>query len=1198
MLIKDILTINLSEDIKNVIDLEDMSEAETKSEIESYIVTDGLAKEYSDFVNIFTSNIVETGVWISGFYGSGKSYFAKLLGYMLSNRNILGTPARDRILNRFTGIRDEALIKNSIARLGTENCRVVFLDIAKQDTSKGLAFTLFKNFLKTLELPENEHGFFLFQLMLNDGEIVISDFISKYTDKKWLDIKTNVLEYSKTIKSVYLQKGSSESDYINLITTIRREIDSFSAVRLKEELENYFKISKNEKVIFIFDETSEAINQKKFNLLDLEGLSESLSSLSGKVWTIAIAQEKLDDVINNTNMSKAQLSKVTDRFKTKIHLEATEVDVIIRSRLLKKTVDGVKFLKDHYQKNSGKITDHSALTATGLPKTDTAELYTTYYPFYKYQFDLLQNFLFGTKGYVSNKVAARGMIITTYDILRHEIQNSQLFEVATGWQISKEAQPQPEVRLVNRYDNAEKILKENKSTVSGRRLLETINFLTQSEVVPATLTNIVKAYIKNPEDYSKSEKAILTSLDSLVDAKVLIPANNSYRITSDIEQRLLDEMNGYTVQGFVKKRNLLKAYELSQFIKTLSSINDSSTLYDFYITTDNEEELTKPKQKHLKIKLKSIYNISDSRTVDIDAIRVQFQNDKNLIYIVPDNSSFKETDKLIDEIERISNLEAKYGSTQSEEGKILNGFSSVKAEKETRLKYLIEESLQKSTIIYLFELFELSKDNWLSTLQTQQRKVVSNVYTKRLDSQLSDTVATNVIKEANQNRLKQYFNGQDFNFFDVQGKFIGDNLKVTEEIIYIIRNTYVDGATLEKDLEQAPTGFAFGTVISTLAALMRAGKVIAKYNGAEMFSWRDSGVKELFTAREFRKTSFKAIGKTLSTNQKDEIVKALQILNCEEHINKKIDWNTNDFDLVSAIRDLAKRFSDKVEDMNKQNKDFDLLFSELELCKKLLNDFTGSVSESNYIEKAENFLINKEPYTNALQTISKVDNFIQNKLPSVLAWNKFVTDVKDEITKSGQTNDLVDKVISIFFIVYNSDLVKNFVEIEQSAQKVKDEYFKLIQNAVTEMTKKYSYIKSDAEALINEIAKLPEGLNNTILQEVKTIKQYAMQRIQNKVDIDFDVKDKHSRFTYSEVLSFIDLYSSKKNKLEILKASLILSEPIKPKQGEQRPVVIKIFTSKIPSSKIKVSVYKKWLADEMQKIASANENDEVEIQTN
>ena len=289
MKIKDILTINLSEDIKNVIDLEVISEKEIQDEIENYIVTDGLAREYVTFVDIFTSNILETGVWISGFYGSGKSYFGKLLGYMLSNRNIGGTPARDRINQRFTGISDEALVKNALSRLESINSRVVFLDIAKQDTSKGLAFTLFRNFLKSLHFPENEHGIFLYQWMLSEGKTRVHQFIADETGADWNELRTISFKYAKAIKELFIKKGNTEADYLNIITTIRRDIDQFSSSRLREELANYLQIEKNEKVIFLFDEASEAINQHKFNLFDPEGLSESLSSLGGKVWTIAIA---------------------------------------------------------------------------------------------------------------------------------------------------------------------------------------------------------------------------------------------------------------------------------------------------------------------------------------------------------------------------------------------------------------------------------------------------------------------------------------------------------------------------------------------------------------------------------------------------------------------------------------------------------------------------------------------------------------------------------------------------------------------------------------------------------------------------------------------------------------------------------------------------------------------------------------------
>jgi hypothetical protein len=296
----------------------------------------------------------------------------------------------------------------------------------------------------------------------------------------------------------------------------------------------------------------------------------------------------------------AQQTKVTDRFKTKIHLEATEVDVIIRSRLLKKKDAAVEKLKEHYQANSGKIADHSGLTGAG--KTESVDSFVTYYPFYKNQFGLLQNFLFGRQGYATTKVAARGMIITTYDILKREVQNEKVFKVATGWQIGKEAQPQPPVTLVNRYSNAENILKNEKIDLPGRRLLETIHFLTEAEVTPTSLSNIVKSYIKASEDFHATQPVIAKALEALVEHKILLLFNGTYRISSDIEQRLLEEMNQYAVQIFKKKQQVIAAFKNSAFIRALGRINDNNSSYDFYITSDNDDELTSPALKQLKLK--------------------------------------------------------------------------------------------------------------------------------------------------------------------------------------------------------------------------------------------------------------------------------------------------------------------------------------------------------------------------------------------------------------------------------------------------------------------------------------------------------------------------------------------------------------------------------------------------------------------
>ena len=83
--IKDILSIELENDIKNVIDLNSQNEEDIKDELDGFILTESLAKHLSDFLDVFCSDMKESGVWLSGFYGSGKSCFAKMIGFPIAN---------------------------------------------------------------------------------------------------------------------------------------------------------------------------------------------------------------------------------------------------------------------------------------------------------------------------------------------------------------------------------------------------------------------------------------------------------------------------------------------------------------------------------------------------------------------------------------------------------------------------------------------------------------------------------------------------------------------------------------------------------------------------------------------------------------------------------------------------------------------------------------------------------------------------------------------------------------------------------------------------------------------------------------------------------------------------------------------------------------------------------------------------------
>jgi hypothetical protein len=209
--------------------------------------------------------------------------------------------------------------------------------------------------------------------------------------------------------------------------------------------------------------------------------------------------------------------------------------------------------------------------------------------------------------------------------------------------------------------------------------------------------------------------------------------------------------------------------------------------------------------------------------------------------------------------------------------------------------------------------------------------------------------------------------------------------------------------------------------------------------------------------------------------------------------------------------------------------------------------------------------------------------------------------VSDELNKAAKTNETILQLNGDFNNLLTKDVVSNFAALQQTTQKIKDEYHRLFSEAVVILSEKYSQLKTDAEVLIAEINALPAGLNTAALSKANGLVQYASQRTQSTIALDFDVKDKQSRFTYSEVLSFIDLYRSKKTDIDIIQASLIREVPpviAPPESGGmivKEPIIPKTFTSNLPGKKIKVSVYKQWLRQELQKLASVSDNDEIEL---
>ena len=99
MTLKAIFKKPVARPIEGVIKADD--ESSLYNEIEEYVITNEVAKRFESFLeayNNYTDEKSANGVWISGFFGSGKSHLLKMLALLLEDRNINGVSTLDLFL--------------------------------------------------------------------------------------------------------------------------------------------------------------------------------------------------------------------------------------------------------------------------------------------------------------------------------------------------------------------------------------------------------------------------------------------------------------------------------------------------------------------------------------------------------------------------------------------------------------------------------------------------------------------------------------------------------------------------------------------------------------------------------------------------------------------------------------------------------------------------------------------------------------------------------------------------------------------------------------------------------------------------------------------------------------------------------------------------------------------------------------------
>ncbi len=1219
MEIKDLLTINLDDEINTVVDLDTTpDENRIKQDLDSFVLTNSLGKHLHEFLEEYNNGAMQSGVWLSGFYGSGKSYFAQIIGLLLQNKTVLGTPIRDRFSIKLDGLVNEDLLRQELKGLNRLDNIVVSFDASKHNNVNGLPYMIFSSFLRYLGMLDTEEGLIEFDLLMSGRHSEFLEAVKTISGKPWKEVIKNNNDIVEYFDPALISMGYTQPQVDRMLEKAAQTRNEYDASRLQQDLSRYLVQKPDTRIVFFIDEVSEAITQKKIRLDDLEGVAEALAALGRKVWTIAIAQQRLDDVIKAENVQLNSLTKVRDRFRTKIAIEADEVDTIIRHRLLAKTDSNKAVLRDYFAENNGVIADVTNLGV--LEKTDNVETYIDYYPFYKHQFKLLQYFLFGSSELTQTRVGNRGMIISAFDVLKKEVKHKTTDHYhVNATQLCNQADDRVEEALSNRYRQADMVLSGEKfDHISGKKLLQTLNFLTKSEVARRTADNIAKSYLNRPEDYHDILHEVKRALGILERSQIVIKSGEQYSITSEAEQRILDDMRRFDVQSWEMIQDVNTVIKNRDFVKGLANLSVSGMNVRFKVVTVDGEVFANSDESNLSIILSDLLSSSGKNdTAFVDGIRQETADTKGRITLIPSIEYRNEIKELATELRRLKYISEKTNLTD-EEKKIVNSLCSERDHKEARFKELIENSYLEGIAIYCFNKSILTPNTYRAVVSELQQKMFENVFTKRLSAELRDSDAPGVFTK-NPSQLHSYFGtSPDFRFFDTAGTFIGTNLSVVTEIL-AKTTTFTSGKELEEKLSGAPTGYSLGTIMTTLAALFRGDKVIVKYNGEEYTSCRQPGATDAFkNSKTFAKASFKAVSQSLTYNQRREIIDILKD-DCEytKLTRKNITYQLNDFEIVDAIRSLSVEMISRINHRIEDDDDYRRMFPMSKAARSVFQQYQSSVTEANFLNTARSFLIesNTDEFIKAVERVNKDIKFIDEKMSDIRSMLTYIDEVKDQFEKALGSDEKIRDKYDHFMQCYNTDIVVHYTPMRKDVQDIRDSYIPTFKLIAQKTKTAYTQLLSKAETLKSQIEQYPREWNSRIISELVRL----INRCQSyaKITTTFDnysVKSLGSRLDLRDVVNAYENVQTIDNSIYALEAQIQTTAPtpsVPPTSGSSTgssstgtststpPAPTSPKTHKLknhlPQGDITVDDYRKWLTRQLALLNSFANNDLINL---
>ena len=565
MIIKDLFKKDISRSIQGVVTIGNEDEEQKWQELEEYVCTDEITKSMRTFFRRYRESInhptEKIGVWITGFFGSGKSHFLKILGYILENEEVAGWPAVKYFDDK---IKDQMVLAD-LKTCAKANNKVVLFNIdskAKSD-SKSRTQAIMDIMLRAFNESVGYCGTSPWVADLErtlDNEGKLDEFISKfeeYSGRNWVQTRAKaLLNRDYIIKALVASRNMSEESAKEFIEDQTRNFTN-TTEDFAKIVDDYCRKNKT-RVIFLMDEVGQFIGDNTQLMLNLQTCVEDLGKYArGQAWVVVTSQQELKAMIDATSDKQQDFSKIQGRFDTRLLLSGANADEVIKRRILDKKDEAVTPLKAIYDANSSKLANLILFQAkpTWSGYKD-AEEFKDVYPFVSYQFELLQK--------VFEAIREHGMSEG-----RHLSQNER--SLLSAFQNSAKAVADRESGILVPFDSfystIEEFIDYDIKTVFSNaerrssldpfaiRVLRILFMIKYVKEMPATIDRLATLMVDNINtDKAALKNKILTALQQLEEETLIQKNGDEYDFLTNAEQDVNRQIiNSAYNEGEVKR---------------------------------------------------------------------------------------------------------------------------------------------------------------------------------------------------------------------------------------------------------------------------------------------------------------------------------------------------------------------------------------------------------------------------------------------------------------------------------------------------------------------------------------------------------------------------------------------------------------------------------------------------------------------